>query len=550
MAKEDGQNVVAAFQERRLREHAERAGEWYNLAVFLSVRRAWQEIDEIRKKIPASHSRDRLACDLVLCDIEQTPPAVLLSRLIEVNQVWCYYTFAKYLLRRGQVGETLALAKEMLFRNPRSVSVVNLALQFLVSVGEINLARLVLETTLGANPVQRDMEEFLQNPSSLPELYLDTAPRCFSVTFYLPMFRVEPYLRYSLEAVFSQNYPLAEVMAIDDGSPDASREIAAAYPTRVLDHGSNRGLGAARNTAFRVAQSDFVATVDTDAYPAPDYLLRAMMEFENASTRVAGVGGRLVELHRERPADLYRARYLLQDGGICRECPAPMLFGCSTVFRREAVLAVNGYGEQFRTNAEDADISRRLLEAGHWLVYTPELVAYHMRRDSPESVMQTRWRYYFWYLHQHNCYTSPTTLGHILNEYVKICEARLRQDRAEGRNVLLYLHVLMLVHSTFLDLNQAREEGMLSREQCAAYQNALWNVFSNMDAEFGGDLLDYIRRDTQHLFCGAPQPAKTRNAFFDEVFHAFLSQVSALLPRELYLAVGKSRRRVDDHYPQ
>ncbi len=548
MTEQRSWKTAAGFQEMRLREHATRAGVWYDLVSFLGARCAWHEIDEIRARIPSGHRRDRLICDVLLCDVENPAPASLIPALTAVNDTWLYYTFAKYLLRRGRLVEAMALAREALQRNLRNVSVVNLVLNYLVRVGELSLARLLLEASLGANPVQKDIETLFSDAVSLPPLYLAVAPRQFNVTFYIPMFRVERYLRFSLEGIFSQNYPLAEVIAVNDASPDASRQIAAEYPVRILDHECNRGLAAARNTAFRAATGDFVATVDTDAYAAPDYLRRAMMEFENAAARVVGIGGRMVELHREFPADLYRRKYLLQDGGECRECPTAMLFGCSTVFRRDAVLALGGYNEQFRTNAEDADISKRLSDSGQWLVYSPDLVSYHMRMDTPESVMQTRWRYYYWYLHQNSCYKSPAIAGHILNEYVKICSARLQQDRSEGNQPLLYLHVLMLVHSAFLDLKEACREGMLSETETAACQRALWSVFSNADAKYGTDLAMYLERDTKHLLINPADATDTENAFFAEAYGTFLANVSTLLTRELCSALCASRARVDHYY--
>ncbi|HOJ33922.1 MAG TPA: glycosyltransferase [Candidatus Hydrogenedentes bacterium] len=540
--------LLEELQEQKLRERAERTGVWYDLVSFLAVRRDLSAIEDVYRRLPISHERDRAICEVFLQEISPVPPNHLHARLHQVNDPWLYYTHTKGLLRKDHVAEALSLAREHLVRNPHDTTCINLIYRYLLKAGEKSLAQLLLDTTLGANPIQKDME-YLLNAASQTPLYLDTFPKRFSISFYLPVYNVEHHLAYTLEAVFGQNYPLYEVIVANDASPDRSREIAQAYPVKIVDHPENRGLAAARNTAFHTAAGDFVATVDTDAYPTPHFLRNIMMEFENGDPRIAGAGGRFLELYREQPADLYRSRYLHQDGGEHRECPAPMLFGCNTVFRKDDVLSVGGYDEKYRTHGEDADISRRLADAGFWLLYTPHGVAYHMRRDTPETVLQTRWKYYFWYLEENGYYASPTQLVHLFLEYVKVCASRIQKDINDHCESLLYLHVLMVVHNTFLDLRQAQLEKTFTPAQARGLQQTLWNAFLEIDREFDGNLAPAIMRDTTHLLVGSPTiepPPQT--GLFAEGFSVFLAHLKSILSKDIYPLICQSAATCEQVY--
>ena len=88
----------------------------------------------------------------------------------------------------------------------------------------------------------------------------------FSVV--VPVYNVELYLEQCLEILRTQDYSDYEVICVNDGSTDSSREILTAWETRmpqmrVIDR-SNGGLSAARNTGLQAATGDYVVFVDSD----------------------------------------------------------------------------------------------------------------------------------------------------------------------------------------------------------------------------------------------------------------------------------------------
>ena len=220
------------------------------------------------------------------------------------------------------------------------------------------------------------------------------------LSVYIPCYNAARFIEASIRALLDQTRPPDEVLVIDDGSSDNSVALASRFPVRVIRHRENKGLAAARNTAFANATHSLVGAIDADVLPDPTWMEYLLEHF--VDLHVAGVSGRLIEAHRTGPANAWRAEQMKQDLGLKRlaiEQPSHRrLGGFGTIFRKEAVMNVGGYNERYRTNYEDVDLCARLLAAGHKLVFEPRAVAFHQRCDSIRSVARTCWHWDF-YIH-------------------------------------------------------------------------------------------------------------------------------------------------------
>jgi glycosyltransferase involved in cell wall biosynthesis len=91
-----------------------------------------------------------------------------------------------------------------------------------------------------------------------------------SIVVVIPAYNEE---RFIGSVVLKARQHATAVVVVDDGSTDATAEIAEAAGAVVVRHEGNRGKGAALNTAFRTAQAlhaDVVVTLDGDAQHQPD----------------------------------------------------------------------------------------------------------------------------------------------------------------------------------------------------------------------------------------------------------------------------------------
>ncbi len=83
------------------------------------------------------------------------------------------------------------------------------------------------------------------------------------VSVVIPCYKQARFLHEAIESVLAQSYP-AEIIVVDDGSPDNTAEVAAAYPQVRYLRQENKGLAEARNSGFRVATGTYVMFLDAD----------------------------------------------------------------------------------------------------------------------------------------------------------------------------------------------------------------------------------------------------------------------------------------------
>ena len=193
-------------------------------------------------------------------------------------------------------------------------------------------------------------------------------------------------IRDCLEGLRRLDYPSFEVIIVNDGSTDDTAAIASEYGFRVIS-GRNHGLSHARNVGLRAARGDIVAYIDDDAYPDPDWLRYLAAGFDG-STHV-GIGGPNLPPPGDGPVAESVAN---APGGpihvLLSDREAEHIPGCNMAFRREALLAIDGFDTQFRTAGDDVDVCWRLRERGWTIGFHPGAVVWHHRRNSVRAYLK------------------------------------------------------------------------------------------------------------------------------------------------------------------
>jgi glycosyltransferase involved in cell wall biosynthesis len=121
-----------------------------------------------------------------------------------------------------------------------------------------------------------------------------------TVSVIVPVFNGERYLEEALRSAVDQSLPPFEVIVVDDGSTDASLEIAERIgdPVRCLRQ-ENAGVAAARNRGLSAATGEFIAFLDHDDLWPSEKLevqvaaLEANPEVDVVSGRMRVIGGAL-----------------------------------------------------------------------------------------------------------------------------------------------------------------------------------------------------------------------------------------------------------------
>jgi glycosyltransferase involved in cell wall biosynthesis len=274
------------------------------------------------------------------------------------------------------------------------------------------------------------------------------------ISLYIPCYNGERYIARTLEGALRQTYPLDEILVIDDGSQDRTREIASRYPVRIVSHDQNRGLAAARNAGFRNARNELVGSLDADCVAEPDWLERLLAHLEDP--RVAAVSGRLEETVLASLADRWRQAHLPEDWGTSVVVNPPFLFGANGLHRKSVMVEVGGYDEITWPDGcgEDTDISRQMRAKGYNLIYDPAVLVKHIKQDTVRSVLDTRWR---WWRYGVEAYFKRIRLRSIAATFYRahfrtMFLEHVGQDLRSRSYELLWLDLLCLLYMPYRDL--------------------------------------------------------------------------------------------------
>src|SRR2546427_9406651 len=187
-------------------------------------------------------------------------------------------------------------------------------------------------------------------------------------------------LRDTLAGLEQLDYPDYEVIVVNDGSTDATPQIASEYHVRLITT-KNQGLSAARNVGTRAATGEIVAFIDDDAYPEIHWLRFLALAFMEG--KYVGVGGP----NLPPPND----GWIADAGAHGPGGPDPLRLsatvaehnpGCNMAFRKDALEAIGGFDPVFRTAGDDVDVCWRLRDRGGLIGYSPAAVVWHHRRKS------------------------------------------------------------------------------------------------------------------------------------------------------------------------
>ncbi|MEH2223221.1 glycosyltransferase family 2 protein [Nostoc sp.] len=95
------------------------------------------------------------------------------------------------------------------------------------------------------------------------------------VSVIIPAYNTETYIGKAIESALEQTLTDIEVIIVDDGSSDKTVEVAKSFTDqrlKVIVNQQNIGAAAARNRAFRAAQGEWIAVLDSDDWYAPERL--------------------------------------------------------------------------------------------------------------------------------------------------------------------------------------------------------------------------------------------------------------------------------------
>ena len=112
------------------------------------------------------------------------------------------------------------------------------------------------------------------------------------LSIIIPVYNVEAYLAECLDSVFEQDLTGCEVITVNDGSTDNSRQILSEYQTKypelIIVDQENKGLSGARNAGIAHATGDYLYFLDSDDYLLPNAIQNIVQSIKSTNAEVIG----------------------------------------------------------------------------------------------------------------------------------------------------------------------------------------------------------------------------------------------------------------------
>ncbi len=177
------------------------------------------------------------------------------------------------------------------------------------------------------------------------------------------------------------------MVVVDDGSADATAELARAHGSRVV---TLPGLGpaAARNAGAQAASGNILVFIDADCVPEPGCLRALLAPF--ADPGVAGVRGGYASRQRALPARFTQLEMEEKQARLAASWQIAVMDTACAAYRRDRFLAYGGFDESLpATSVEDVELSFRMAAGGERMVYAKGAL---VRHQHPERLVTYLWR--------------------------------------------------------------------------------------------------------------------------------------------------------------
>ncbi|MER7768751.1 bifunctional polysaccharide deacetylase/glycosyltransferase family 2 protein [Kitasatospora sp. NPDC096140] len=215
------------------------------------------------------------------------------------------------------------------------------------------------------------------------------------VSVIVPAYNESAGIEAALRSLLASDHPL-EVIVVDDGSTDGTADLVESLNlpyTRVIRQ-ENAGKPAALNTGIAAARAELLVMVDGDTVFEPDAVRHLVQPFADPS--VGAVSGNAKVINRGGLLGRWQHIEYVVGFNLDRrlfdlaEC-MPTVPGAVGAFRRSALLAVGGVGEE--TLAEDTDLTMALCRAGWRVVYEERAKAWTEAPASLDALWRQRYRW-------------------------------------------------------------------------------------------------------------------------------------------------------------
>jgi glycosyltransferase involved in cell wall biosynthesis len=196
------------------------------------------------------------------------------------------------------------------------------------------------------------------------------------ISVIIPVYNGEKTLGALLDSLGAGDYKEYEILVVDDGSTDGTREVASKQSVKLLSTGGRRGPAVARNIGAQEARGDVLLFLDADTFAGPDLVSHIAKRFEKEPELVAVVGYYDKVPRNHGAFARYKAlmvHYWFRAANVMESFET-----CCGAIRPKTFFEAGGFDESYAdADVEDYEFGYRVMKQGPIQVDHAMIVGHH-----------------------------------------------------------------------------------------------------------------------------------------------------------------------------
>jgi glycosyltransferase involved in cell wall biosynthesis len=199
-----------------------------------------------------------------------------------------------------------------------------------------------------------------------------------TISFIVPAHNEEEVVKECLDALLAEEYQDKEIIVVNDGSTDCTREIIESYGNKLKLINFDTGHSAAfsRNAGAKVASGDLLVFIDADVIISGGFLNTLAQDYLEHNFMFAGINVKPLTTNIISRSFALEKSYFPKIEKKEFTDNFQNIPSFAFIFRKDFFEKIGGYNEN-TFYFEDSDLTKKCIETGNKMFLDPDLIVYH-----------------------------------------------------------------------------------------------------------------------------------------------------------------------------
>ena len=284
------------------------------------------------------------------------------------------------------------------------------------------------------------------------------------ISVIIPSYNREHLIGRSIRSVLNQTYKEIEVIVVDDGSTDNTRDVVSSFKDsriRYIRHDNNRGGCIARNTGINASRGEYIAFQDSDDEWLPEKMEKQMHVFNSVPKYVGIVYSAFLRVKDCSASFIPSNKVTIKDGNLLNQLIKGNFISTQTTILRKTCFDKAGVFDKNLHRLQDWELFIRMSKYFEFKYISEPLVIVYHQKDSISSSKKAYFEAIILIVEKHldsfskNNVTLAATYRHIGTELFSLGNNELGREyllkaiKTRPSNIKSYMYMFL----TFLGMN-------------------------------------------------------------------------------------------------